>query len=343
MKLLVCVLAAAIVATQAQDNGAMFSSWSASFGKTYPNAFARQHAFANFEASLERIALQNAEANGETTFGLNQFSDLSPAEFAAQYLTLKTSDVAETLKHSQEHLPSAEELAAREAPMDKIDWRDSGAVTNVKDQGQCGSCWAFSVTEETESMYFLKSKSLVELAPEQLVDCDKKDSGCNGGITEWAFNYLAQAGGMMAEKDYPYTAGKSGKAGSCKFVKDKIVAPVRNMTWVVKPCMYVGEKCDNQDENAIKAALLKVGPFSVCVNAAWQDYKSGVFTKNCPHAAGNINHAVQLVGFNSDAPTPYWIVRNSWGPSWGEKGYIFLKQGGNQCGVANLVIYPTIA
>jgi len=291
-----------------------------------------------------RIASLNAEANGETVFGLTQFSDLSPADFTAKYLNLKHNEVEEILRFGQAHEPSVDELLARVAPLDKIDWRDNGAVTAVKDQGQCGSCWAFSVTEETESMFFLKNKTLVELAPEQLVDCDKKDSGCNGGITEWAFQYLGQCGGMMAEKDYPYTAGKSGRAGPCRFDKSKVVAGVKNATWVIKPCMYVGEKCDTQDENAVKAALQKVGPFSVCVNAGpWQDYKSGVFTKACAHAAGNINHAVQMVGYNADAPTPYWIVRNSWGPKWGENGYINLKIGGNQCGVANLVIYPNIA
>jgi len=286
------------------------------------------------------ITAHNANPNREYDMAINKFTDMGMAERQAYLGKKNAADLFPGIMspapvfHTRVHdLP------------DSVDWRSKGVVTPVKDQGQCGSCWAFSVTEETESMYFRKYNKSVELAPEQLVDCDKKDSGCNGGITEWAFQYLAQAGGMMAEKDYPYTAGKSGRAGPCKFDKSKIAAGVKaNATWVVKPCMYVGEKCDTQDENAVKAALQTVGPFSVCVNAGpWQDYKSGVFTRACPHAAGSINHAVQMVGYSTDAPTPYWIVRNSWGPKWGENGFINLKIGGNQCGVANLVIYPTIA
>jgi len=226
---------------------------------------------------------------------------------------------------------------------DGTDWRDKGIITPVKDQGQCGSCWAFSVTETVESALTLQTKkALRPLAPEQLVDCDKTDDGCDGGITEWAFKYLVKAGGLMAESDYPYTAGKSGHSGPCRFQQAKIAASVKNYTFVGKPCMYVGERCDSQDEKLVQSSVDTKGPMSICVNADWQDYSGGVFDKRCPHDAGSINHAVQLVGWNSDQGG-YWIVRNSWNTNWGDKGYIYLRQGKNMCGVANIVIFPTTA
>jgi len=222
-----------------------------------------------------------------------------------------------------------------------IDWRDKGMVTAVKDQGQCGSCWAFSVTETLESAYSIQTKKpLLTLAPEQLVDCDKSDWGCDGGISEYAWKYVVKAGGMMAEQDYPYTAGKTGHAGSCRFVPSKVVATVRNFTWVGKPCQYVGDSCDNQDENLVADAVVNTGPLGICVNADWQDYHSGIFSSRCAHDAGHMNHAVSLVGVNTDQG--YWIVRNSWNTNWGVGGYIFIKKGSNLCGVANIVASPGI-
>jgi len=281
-----------------------------------------------------RVAQLNSERRGpnDATFAVGKFADLSPQQFANQYLTLKKTDLpsdAATLER--------DDVAS--TPDETVDWRDKGVITPVKDQGQCGSCWAFSVTETVESNYAIQSgKTVPVLGPEQLVDCDTQDDGCDGGITEWAFKYLIKAGGLMSEADYPYKAGQSGRKGPCRFQAAKVIAPVKNFTYVGKPCMYVGESCDNQDENLVVDALVRTGPMSICVNANWQDYKGGIFSGRCPHAAANINHAVQLVGFNRDQK--YWIVRNSWNTNWGVNGYIYLKMGGNTCGVANIVIFP---
>jgi len=313
---------------------AQFSVWQTKYNKEYSTADERQHAFENYVASIARIERMSME-NPEATFHLGKFADLSPEEFKARYLNLRVND----LPQAQSFRTLERDDVPRQAG--GIDWRDKGMVTKVKDQGQCGSCWAFSVTETVESAYSIQTKKpLLTLAPEQLVDCDKSDWGCDGGISEYAWKYVVKTGGMMAEVDYPYTAGKTGKAGACRFSASKVVATIRNFTWVGTPCQYVGDSCDHQDESLVADALVNIGPLGICVNADWQDYHSGVFSGRCPHDAGHMNHAVQLVGVNTDQN--YWIVRNSWDTNWGVNGYIFIKKGGNLCGVANIVAVPHV-
>jgi len=329
---LLCVIGFAL-ATEV-DVEAQFGGWMAQYNKEYATPELYQQAFTNYQASIVRVARLNSENSG-ATFALGKFADLSPEQFKAQYLNLRVSDLPQNIGSVQSgDLPPADGAT--------IDWRTKGAVTPVKDQGQCGSCWAFSVTETVESNYAIQTKkTLPVLAPEQLVDCDKTDWGCDGGIVEYAWKYLIKAGGMMAEVDYPYTAGKSGHAGSCRFQAAKVIAAVRNFTWVGKPCQYVGDSCDHQDEGLVEQALQTVGPLSICVNADWQDYSGGIFTRKCAHDAGHMNHAVQLVGFNAEQN--YWIVRNSWNTNWGAGGYIYIKRGSNLCGVANIVTWPATA
>jgi cathepsin F len=339
---LACTIAVVAAVSDSNESIVMlqeqFAEWTVQYNKQYANNEEWLHAFNNYQASIERVARLNAEDSG-AQFHLGKFADLSPEEFKAKYLNLKTDKLPKLADFEQF------EGGLLQADANGIDWRDKGMVTPVKDQGQCGSCWAFSITETTESNYAIQSKKPIPvLAPEQLVDCDKTDWGCDGGIVEYAWKYLIKAGGQMAEVDYPYTAGKSGRPGTCRFVGSKVIAPVRNFTWVGKPCQYVGDSCDHQDDKLVEDALTNVGPLSVCVNANWQDYHSGVFSGRCAHDAGSMNHAVQLVGWNGDQPTnQYWIVRNSWNTNWGVGGYIYIKKGANLCGVSNIVSYPRTA
>jgi len=210
-------------------------------------------------------------------------------------------------------------------------------VTPVKDQEQCGSCWAFSATENMESMWILAGNQNVSLAPEQMVDCDPQSQGCGGGWTYWAFEYLMSVGGQESEADYPYT----GDGGTCAFQKADIVATIKNYTFAIPPCESGG--CTTQDLKGLRAALATIGPFSICVNAgSWSDYTGGVVSfASCDGAAGDIDHCVQLVGY--DWNQGYWIVRNSWNTNWGEEGYIFLDNSDNTCGLADVVTYADVA
>lgn len=207
-----------------------------------------------------------------------------------------------------------------EAPA-SLDWREKGVLNDVQNQGQCGSCWAFSTIASLESRWKLHSGDLVKLSEQQLVDCDRKeDQGCNGGLMDNAFTYLEGAGSEL-ESAYPYR----GSNGTCKY--DKSDAKVTPKGFV---------DVDKTDDALVTA--LQDGPVSIAVaaNLWWQLYFGGVL-KFSRCAANQLDHGVVLVGYTADA----WIVRNSWGPSWGEKGYIRLEKGQNTCGLRNQASYPT--
>jgi len=308
-----------------------FGSWQTQFSKAYETDEDLDHAFENFQATLKRVANMNADQS-DTVYAPTKFADLSPEEFKAMLLTYKNQpknwDVA-----------VLDELDG--TPTSTFDWRNKGAVTAVKDQGQCGSCWAFSATEGIESMWFQAGNSIPTLVPQQIVDCDKVDQGCNGGNTETAFEYVTKAGGLDEESSYPYVSGGTGAAGTCKVKPADFGAHISNYTYAITPCPGWG--CNAQNETALQIALYNIGPLSICLNAQpWQDYSSGVLTAaQCPHALNDMDHCVQLVGYNW--PQNYWIVRNSWNTDWGVDGYIYLQTMHNTCGLANDVDYPNVA
>merc|ERR1712070_1044235 len=225
----------------------------------------------------------------------------------------------------------------RAAAPAKLDWTETaGAVSPVKDQAQCGSCWAFSATEGIESGVFQTTGTASPaLAPQQIVSCDKTDGGCNGGDLPTAFDYVESAGGLDTEDDYPYTS-QTGRSGSCK--SSTPVVKVTDYKYAVAPCE--GGSCSGQDEDGLKAALATHGPLSVCINAeSWNGYYGGVLSGTCSGAYNTLDHCVQLVGYDTTASTPYWKVRNSWGTSWGESGFIRLPMGVNSCGIADEAMY----
>jgi len=251
---------------------------------------------------------------GEAVFGVTKFSDLTPEEFKAMYLTYRPSNSS---------VPRVNVVLDGE-PNTVVDWRTKGAVTPVKDQGQCGSCWAFSATEAIESYSFLNDGKLISLSAQQITSCDKTDGGCNGGNTETAYGYVHKAGGIETSADYPYTSG-GGSTGICKFVSSKVAVKI------------AGYKSVSRGESNLKAALNN-GPVSVCLAAeAFQSYRSGVL-RSCP---GSVDHCVQAVGYDDTSSPPYWTVRNSWATSWGEKGYIRIASGSDLCKISDDVTYPT--
>lgn len=225
----------------------------------------------------------------------------------------------------------------RAAAPAKLDWSTTGAVTAVKDQGQCGSCWAYSATEGIEAGVFMATKDSIKLAEQQIISCDKTDAGCDGGDLPTAFKYVEKNGGIDTESDYPDTSNRSGRDGTCKKSAKKKVK-VTGYQYAVPPCTR--GQCKNQNESDMMAALNTYGPLSVCVNAnSWDDYTSGIYTTRCSGAASQLDHCVQLVGYDTTGSTSYWKVRNSWAASWGENGYIRLPMGENACGIADEAMY----
>jgi C1A family cysteine protease len=256
---------------------------------------------------MKIITKLNADNNG-ASYGVGPFADLTSEEFNAQY----TGWVPTSMK--------IEEVTYNVTLADDVDWRSKNAITPIKNQGSCGSCWAFSATESIESEAFLSGKySLEVLAPQQIVSCDKKSSGCNGGDPATAFTYI-KANGMEKEADYPYTA----KDGSCKFNSAKVAVKIS------------GQKTVSGGESGMLTAL-QGRPLSVChQTGGWQHYSGGVMT-SCSSGGG---HCTQMVGYASSGD--YWIVKNSWGTSWGNSGYLYLKKGSDLCGISKHCLYPTI-
>jgi len=243
-----------------------------------------------------------------------------------------------------------------------INWRDTEAVTPIKNQGQCGSCWAFSATEAIESQMILGTggKFAISLAPQQIASCTPSTGaygcqGCNGGFTEGAYEYVKSVAGLANSFFIPYMQSltQTDATMACPTAKVEAIngeyktlqggyAQVHGYSYATPPC--TSGACATQDLKAFAAAL-ETTPLSVCVNAeSWNDYTGGVMTSAAcgPMGAEYQDHCVMATGFNTTAPTPYWIVRNSWSSMWGEEGYIYLEMAKNTCGLADDATIPKV-
>jgi len=286
-----------------------FQKWSANNKKIYtPEEYQRRLAIFTSNVDLIQQLNENAGDNG-ASFALNKFADLTPQEFKAYYLG---------------YIPSTQEMeelqVSDEAVPDTFDWISKDKVTPVKNQEQCGSCWAFSATENIESVWMiakgLTPANFKPLAPQQIVDCDKRDDGCNGGNPPTAYEYIIEAGGQDTEASYPYRA----RDQACQFKPADVEVKITSYKTI-------------SNEADMKTATATVSPLSICVDASqWQFYSSGVMT---PAQCGgtSLDHCVQAVGYDTSVNPPYWNVRNSWGTDWGMSGFIRLEYGHNTCGL----------
>jgi len=305
-----------------------FLDFKQQFQKQYTSRDEELKRYQVFSANLEDIERHN---RGESSFtrGINFFTDLTEEEFKETYLGTKSIPSSSSLPRSSRSYNSSKQLP------DSVNWVTEGAVTSVKNQGQCGSCWAFSLTSQVESYAFIETGDLMELSTQQVTSCTPNTlscggvGGCKGSVTQLGFNYL-QLFGSILDSDWPYVSGTTGDGGSCDY-------DLSSMTPVVGLTGY--NSLTPNDEEAVMQHIAEVGPLAIALDASgWGSYQGGVFDGCSFDENISINHGVQLVGYGTEygpaGTFPYWLVRNSWGENWGENGFIRLKRTG-ECGVNN--------
>jgi len=321
----------------------LFKAWSESHGKEYSSEEAMMARMKVWVENDKRIqAHNNQEPKPSYLLGHNEFSDMTNDEFTAQY-NLGRHGNAEFAKLAAQNRLSTNyktmdsRLLLQDRP-DEVNWIALGGVTPVKNQGACGSCWAFSTTGALEGARFINTGELVALSEQNLLDCDHQDLGCNGGLMDNAFKFDKKSGGLCSEEDYPYQA-KQGDVCNPNHCEDVPGSQVRAFYDV-----------PTGDADALMAAL-SMQPISVAIQAdqfAFQFYKSGVLTDDSCGERGQIDHGVLAVGFGTDSETnePYWMIKNSWGETWGENGYIRMSRNSKNewgmCAILKMASYPEV-
>jgi cathepsin L len=279
-----------------------------------------------FESTKERVRRYSQDHRLEGNFHVDHphaaksFEEMSA--YAKCYKAGKSTTIPEVL-HFDGELPET------------VDWRTKGVVTGVKDQGDCGGCWAFSSTGNLEGLNALQTGNLTSLSEQNLIDCSNApthpNSGCDGGRVDWSLMYVSENKGIDTEQSYPYTA----RDGSCHFDRENVAGTCTGYKQV-----------QERNETALQVAVATIGPISIAIDVTdpFANYHSGVFyDPDCQSGEMNLDHAVLIVGYGVEEGKKYWLVKNSWGASWGDKGYIKMaRDRDNNCGVATQAFYGTL-
>nr|GMD71844.1 senescence-specific cysteine protease SAG39-like [Ipomoea batatas] len=297
------------------DNEMMkrYEQWIVEYGRVYANETEKVERFRIFKANVNFIDSFNQEGNHTFTVGINEFADLTNDEFKSSRMGYKSPPYIDTTRFMYENVT--------EVPT-TVDWVEKGAVTAVKNQQKCGCCWAFSSVASIEGITQIKTDKLISLSEQQLLDCDLISLGCHGGWIGAGFLYVLIHGGITTEENYPYTM----KKGFCQRKKaSQFAAKIKGFQWV-----------PSYNEAALMKAVANQ-PVSVAIDAsgsAFQFYKDGIYGKECK---SRVNHAVTAVGYGVEDEGKFWLIKNSWGESWGEKGYVkLMRDTGDKKGVCGI-------
>uniref|UniRef100_A0A7N0R9N8 Uncharacterized protein n=1 Tax=Kalanchoe fedtschenkoi TaxID=63787 RepID=A0A7N0R9N8_KALFE len=305
----------------------LFTAWCHRHGKTYSSDHEKLHRFRVFESNLNFINQHSLKGNSSYALALNSFADLTHDEFRASKLGLLVGEIGDVGFDRRPDSNDGDGLGDVPA---SVDWRKSGAVTYVKDQKSCGACWAFTATGAMEGINQIVTGSLVSLSEQELIDCDRRyNSGCEGGLMDYAYQFVVDNHGIDTEEDYPYLA----RDRTCNKDKLKHVAVTIDGYADIPP----------RDEKQLLKGVAKQ-PVSVGISGsdrAVQFYSKGILTPPC---STSLDHAVLIVGYGSENGMDYWIVKNSWGTDWGMKGYMHIQRNSGQpegvCGINLLASYP---
>ena len=309
-----------------------FTNFQERFSKHYSTIQELETRFFVFRNNFVSILAHNADFNQNFTMGVNQFTDLTPEEFKDQYIGGFKS--AGDLKSEVGSYGCKSFSSSASGSPKSMDWRDKNVVNPVRDQGQCGSCWAFATTANAESVWAISSGELLDLSEEFLVDCASGvgyfNMGCNGGQPDSAFKYMIN-NGQCTESSYPYKAGVTKTAGTCQTCAD---SPVK-----FSNCYDVAPK----DQISLMAAVSNQ-PVAIAIEADtryFQSYSGGIL--DSADCGTSLDHAVEIVGYGSENGQDYWNVRNSWADSWGEQGYVRIKKTSsvNDIGICGLAAEPS--
>ncbi|MFH4978013.1 hypothetical protein AB6A40_004722 [Gnathostoma spinigerum] len=300
-----------------------FVHFTQKYGREYASKQEYIDRFNIFQKNMRLAKKYQKYEQGTAVYGETQFSDMSQKEFREKILPMNWPRSLHPMK-----LADVEKLIGNVSDLpDEFDWRSKHVVTEIKNQGMCGSCWAFSVTGNIEGAWAIKTGHLISLSEQELLDCDVIDQGCNGGLPMNAYGEIIRMGGLEAEKDYPYDARKE----VCKLKKSDIVVFINDSLQLPK------------NETTMAEWLVARGPISIGLDAnTLQFYRHGIahpWKLFCPAFA--LNHGVLIVGYGHEKDRrgkdqPYWIIKNSWGTKWGESGYFRLFRGMNVCGVREM-------
>ncbi|XP_078432131.1 vignain-like [Wolffia australiana] len=319
-------------AAAAADNNHIeerYERWLSRYRRVYENPSEKEKRFQIYRQNVVVVDFVNSMG---LPYNLTdtKFADMTNEEFRARQMYMYSqSNALATTEEEELSFESSQPYEARLPP--RVDWRKRGAVTPVKDQRQCGSCWAFSTVAAVEGINHIKTGKLVSLSEQQLIDCDVKNGnqGCNGGLMTLAFKYIKNNGGLTTESNYPYDATD----GACD--RRKASDSVVTITGYKNVAM--------NNEQALQEAVSRQ-PVSVAIDAggfAFQMYSSGVLSGGCGLA---LDHAVTVVGYGEESGSKYWLVKNSWGRNWGEEGYVKIKRNVGKkeglCGIAMQASYP---
>lgn len=306
--------------------------WIAHHDKIYDDSKEKEMRFKIFKENVERIETFNAGEDKGYKLGVNKFADLTNEEFRVLHTGYKRLSHPKVMSSSKPKTHNFRYANVTDTPP-TMDWRKKGAVTPIKDQKECGCCWAFSAVAAMESLHQLKTGKLISLSEQELVDCDVEgeDQGCSGGLLDTAFEFIMKNKGLTTEANYPY----EGADGVCNKKKSAVSA--------AKITGYEDVPANN--EKALLQAVTNQ-PVSVAIDGSsfdFQFYSSGVFSGSC---STWLNHAVTAVGYGATSDgTKYWIIKNSWGSKWGDNGYIHMKRDVDDkqglCGLAMEASYPT--
>lgn len=317
----------------------LFDLWLGKHGKLYGSHEEKARRFQIFRTNLDYIHAHNKNSSSRFRLGLNKFADLTNEEFKSRYFGKNSRQWRDKRRTELEGAEFRSILKQRVGSQSSsystassLDWRTKGVVTGVKDQGQCGSCWAFSTTGAIEGVNAISTGKLVSLSEQELVDCDATNYGCEGGDMDYAFTWVIKNGGIDTEKDYSYT----GIDSTCNTKKE------------AKKIVSIDGYTDVDSEDSALLSAVGSRPVSVGIDGSAMDfqlYSGGIYDGDCSSNPDDIDHAVLVVGYSATNGKDYWIVKNSWGTDWGIDGYFYVLRNTELpygvCAINAMASYPT--